>query len=113
MLTRYIEGKKNLSGPEQWHFLLIINSKWASQSYSSEHIKSLQLCPILCNPTDCSPPHASVHGDSPGKNTGVGYHAFLQGIFLTQGSNSSPFCLLNWQAGPLPALPWKPHSSES
>ena len=25
--------------------------------------------------------------DSPGKNTGVGCHAFLQGIFLTQGSN--------------------------
>ena len=25
--------------------------------------------------------------DSPGKNTGVGYHALLQGIFLTQGSN--------------------------
>ena len=25
--------------------------------------------------------------DSPGKNTGVGWHALLQGIFLTQGSN--------------------------
>ena len=25
--------------------------------------------------------------DSPGKNTGVGYHLLLQGIFLTQGSN--------------------------
>ena len=25
---------------------------------------------------------------SPGKNTGVGSHSFLQGIFLTQGSNS-------------------------
>ena len=29
--------------------------------------------------------------DSPGKNTGVGYHSLLQGIFLTQGSNP---CLL-------------------
>ena len=26
--------------------------------------------------------------DSPGKNTGVGSHSFLQGIFLTQGSKS-------------------------
>ena len=26
--------------------------------------------------------------DSPGKNTGVGCHALLQGIFLTQGSNT-------------------------
>ena len=24
-----------------------------------------------------------VHGDSPGKNTGVGCHALLQGVFLT------------------------------
>ena len=35
----------------------------------------------------CSPPGSSVHGDSPDKNTGVGYHALLQGIFPTQGSN--------------------------
>ena len=35
----------------------------------------------------CSPPGSSVHGDSPGKNTGVGCHALLQGIFPTQGSN--------------------------
>ena len=28
---------------------------------------------------DSSPPGSSVHGDSPGKNTGVGCHALLQG----------------------------------
>ena len=38
---------------------------------------------------DCSPPGSSVHGDSPGKNTGVGSHALLQGILPTQGSNPS------------------------
>ena len=32
-------------------------------------------------------PGASVHGDSPGKNSGVGCHALLQGVFPTQGSN--------------------------
>ena len=32
-------------------------------------------------------PGSSVHGDSPGKNNGVGCHALLQGIFLTQGLN--------------------------
>ena len=26
----------------------------------------------LCDPMDYSPPGSSVHGDSPGKNTGVG-----------------------------------------
>ena len=31
--------------------------------------------------------------DSPGKDTGVSYHAFLQGIFPTQGSNSFLLCL--------------------
>ena len=43
-----------------------------------------QSCLTLCDPMDCSPPGSSVHGDSPGKNTGVGWHALLQGIFLTQ-----------------------------
>ena len=37
--------------------------------------------------------------DSPGKNTGVGCHSLLQGIFPTQGSNSS---LLLWQVDSLP-----------
>ena len=46
-----------------------------------------QLCPTLCDPMDCSPPGSSVHGDSPGKNIGVGCLALLQGIFPTQGLN--------------------------
>ena len=52
-----------------------------------------QSCLTLCDPIDCSPPGFSVHGDSPGKNTGVGCHALLQGIFPTQGSNPGhPHC---------------------
>ena len=35
----------------------------------------------------CNPPGSAVHGDSPGKNTGVGCHALLQGILPTQGLN--------------------------
>ena len=31
-----------------------------------------QQCPSLCDPMDCSPPGSSVHGDSPGKNSGMG-----------------------------------------
>ena len=58
-------------------------------------VKSLQGCPTLCGPMDCSPPGSSVHGDSPGKNTGVGCHALLQGIFLTQGSNPCLLCLMH------------------
>ena len=46
-----------------------------------------QLCPTLRDPMDCSQLGFSVHGDSPGKNTRLGCHALLQGIFPTQGSN--------------------------
>ena len=46
-----------------------------------------QSCPTLCDPMDCSLPGSCVHGDSPGKNTGVGCHVLFQGIFPTQGLN--------------------------
>ena len=46
-----------------------------------------QSLPTLCYPMDYSPPGSSVLGDSPGKNTGGGCQALLQGIFPTQGSN--------------------------
>ena len=39
--------------------------------------------------------------DFPGKNTGVGYHFLLQGIFLTQGSNQSLWRLLHRRADSL------------
>ena len=51
-----------------------------------------QLCLTLW-PHNCNPPGSSVHGDSPGKNTRVGCHALLQGIFPTQGWNPGlPHC---------------------
>ena len=46
-----------------------------------------QLCLTLCDPMNCSPPGSSVHGDSPGKNTGVGSIFLLQGIFPSQELN--------------------------
>ena len=42
-------------------------------------------CLTLCDPTGCSPPGSSVHGDSPGKNTGLGCCELLQGIFPIWG----------------------------
>ena len=38
-----------------------------------------ELCLTVCKPMDCSLPGTSVHGDSPGKNTGVACHAFSRG----------------------------------
>ena len=55
----------------------------------TDHIPCLvaQSCLILCDPMDCRPPGFSVHGILH-KNTGVGRHFLLQGIFPSQGSNS-------------------------
>ena len=39
--------------------------------------QSLQSCLTLCDPTDCSLPGSSVHGNSPGKNAEVGCHALV------------------------------------
>ena len=47
------------------------------------YAQSLQSCPTLCHPMDCSPPGSFAHGDSPGKYTEVGCYAILQGIFPT------------------------------
>ena len=58
-------------------------------------------CPTLCSPTDCSLPGSSVHGIFQARNTGVGCHFLLPGIFPTQGSNPSLLRLLHWQ-GSLP-----------
>ena len=44
-------------------------------------------CVQLCDPNDYIPPGSAVHGIFPGKNTGVGCHFLLQGIFPTQASN--------------------------
>ena len=57
-------------------------------SLSAAAAWSLQLCLILLCPWD-----------SPGKKTGVGCYALLQGIFSTQGLNSG---LLHWQVDSLP-----------
>ena len=69
------------------------------------HAKLLQSCPTLCDPMGCSPAGSSCPWDSPGKNNGMGCHAFLQGVFLTQGSNPRLLDLLHWQEGSLPLVP--------
>ena len=66
-------------------------------------------------PMDCSPPGSAVHGDSPGKNTEVGCHALLQGIFPTQGLNPGlPHCrwiLNHWTTREIPWLVFNTHFS--
>ena len=60
----------------------------------------LQLCLTLCDLMDYSLQGSFLRPwDFPGKNTGVGCHFLLWGIFPTQGSNPG---LLRWQENSLP-----------
>ena len=66
-----------------------------NNDYSMAYLLYSLYCAVLSHsvmsdslqPHGLSLPGSSVHGDSLGKNTGVGCHALLQGIFPTQGSN--------------------------
>ena len=63
------------------------------------------LCSVLSDslrPCGLQPTRLLCPWDSPGTNTGAGCHAFLQGIFPTQGSNPGLLQLLHWQADSLP-----------
>ena len=50
------------------------------RAYTCVHAKSLQ-CPTLCDPHGLQPTRLLCPWDTPGKNTGGGCHALLQGIF--------------------------------
>ena len=68
------------------------------------HAHSLS-CVQLLLPHGLQPIRLLCPWNFPGKNTGVGCHFLLQGIFLTQGSNPHLLhllCLLHWQADSLP-----------
>ena len=69
-------------------YCLLISSAWVLS-----HFSWIQLYATLWSMARQAP----MSWGSPGKNSGVGHHALLQGIFLTQGSNPHLFHL--------PALP--------
>ena len=64
------------------------------------HAKSLQSSQTVCDPME--PARLLCPWNSPGKNTEVGCHFLLQGLFLPQGSNAH---LLYWQVGFFTAEP--------
>ena len=73
----------NLFPPDAWDL-------WPSYLLHSHYLPSHSVI------SDSLQPHRLQHDrllcpwDSPGKNIGVGFHALLQGIFLTQVLNPSP-----------------------
>ena len=73
--------------PPQLHPVKFAASSRACGSLQSCHwcCSVTKSCPTLYDPTE--PTRLLCPWDSPGKNTGVGCHFLLQGIFLMQGSN--------------------------
>ena len=79
-------------------------SSWQSApfkpSHLTYHLARLQAgSSVLCWDPDTRP------WDSPGKNTGVGCHALLHGIFPMQRSNACLLSFLHWQADFLLLVP--------
>ena len=74
-------------GGSSWFLPLKRRNRIVLLTESVQFNSVAQSCLTLCDPTDCSPPGSSVHGDSPGKNIGVGCHALLHGIVPSQESN--------------------------
>ena len=71
--------------------------------------QSLQPCPTLCDPMDCSPPSSSVHGILQARILVWVAVPYSRGSSPNQGSNPPTLCLLYWQMGSLPqAAPAKP-----
>ena len=91
-------------------FLLLSLDKYGRKlclvlSYVFSHsVKSDSLWPV-----DFSSSDSSAYGIFEARNTGVGCHFLLQGIFPTQGSNPSHMRLLHWQAGKIFTIsaPWE------
>ena len=73
--------------PPQLHPVKFAASSRACRSLQSCHCSCsvTKSCPTLYDPTE--PTRLLCPWDSPGKNTEVGCHFLLQGIFLMQGSN--------------------------
>ena len=86
--------------------LLLIQTELDNNQMTTSRTRTLSTCICaqsfqasltLCDPIAHSLPGSLVRGESPGKSTGVGGRALLQGIFSTQGLNLHLLCLLHWQ----------------
>ena len=72
---------------------ILLASKSALKKKSAgqcESEKVTQSCLTLCDPMDYTAHQLLCPWNFLGKNSGVGCHSLLQGIFLIQGSNPCP-----------------------
>ena len=83
----FISGELiSISQPlDQWHFVCVISCFSCVRLF-------VTLWTVACQALQSK---LFSPWDSPGKNTRVDCHVFLQGIFLTQGLNPNLLCLLH------------------
>ena len=89
-----IKRYSSLSGSTRKTLTLSLSTfGWFSLMYgNAAAAKSLQSCPTLCNPIDRQPTRHLRPWDSPGKNTGVGYHFLLQCMKVKRESEVAQSC---------------------
>ena len=85
--------------------IIVEDGKYKWSYYLITRAKSLQSCPSLCDPVDCSLLGSYIHGILQAKTLEWVCHAVLQGIFQMQESNPHLFSFLHWQVGSLPLIP--------
>ena len=119
----FLQKQKTRYDRDLWFTIakLLFLVLWQS-SKSTGHARHMCVCVCVCvcvcmcvhvysvmsdslQPHGLYPMRLFCPWDSPRKNTGVGCHALLQGIFPTQGSNLRLLCFLHWQEDSLPAEP--------
>ena len=92
---------------KSWHSALLTRDQILKYytdiflNFSYFLIRCMCLCPTSVvsdslQTYEPQPTRVLCQWESPGKNTGVGYCALLQEIFVTQGSNPLLLCLLHW-----------------
>ena len=108
--TPFCHGKRSYWGNKEEKIFIstndIQNGYWeimTSKKLTCDNAYNVaHMCSVMCDsllPRDYSPSGSSIHGIFQGKNTGVGCHSLLQGIFPTQRLNLGLLCFLHWQAG--------------
>ena len=78
---------------EVWLFSITENLNVVYLRRKKSKVLVAQLCPIPCDPMAPTDHQAPLSMNSPGKNTGVGSHSLLQGIFPDPGIEPRPSAL--------------------
>ena len=95
----------SFSRGSSWPIIAFLSVDLENQTYNRHvHARLLQLYPIPFDLMDYSPPGSSVHGDSPGKNTGAGCHAqprdwtqvspIARGFFTSWATREAPTLMM-------------------